>query len=303
MALKCTSSSVNNASQGCPIAIGTDENFIMSATDPGVVAISDLQSEDFINAKIIASDPWFLLKNLFISAPVDNAPILATGDNRSVQVGVTIGTDVYDFEWSQCLESLKSLLPSGGTFWIIPVTTKGVYRTEQVVSTDGDKSNVRFIKVKIDFNVKKALPGGNGYLISLSITQSKDNFEMRPFVGAEIDNINQNVSVNLVLSGITDGGSTAVFTATGCNYTDGISDLTDGADGVHQFELNVGGSVVGDAISGGTDIPGAVTQSGNIYTFTRTAGTFATAEVILGKYNDPDVTSENYVSNIPYLTV
>jgi len=185
----------------------------------------------------------------------------------------------------------------------MPITTKGIYKSEQVVSADGDKSNVRFLKARIDFNKKKAVPGGADEMISLTITENTENYEMRGFEGANVENIVQNVSVNLVLSGITNSGSTATFTATGCNYVDGVSDLTIGADGVHQFELNEGGSIVDNEISGGTDIPGAVTQSGNIYTFTRTAGTFSTSEVIYGKYDDPSVTSENYVSNIPYITV
>ena len=305
MALNCSADSISNTNQGCPLRIGTVEHFILAPSNPGVVAISDLQSESFINAKIIAalSSRWFVLKNVFASAPTDNAPIVASGDTRSIQTGVTIGTDVYDFEYSQCLDALKAALANGVTFYVLPVTTKGIYKSEQVVSLDGDKSNVRFLKARIDFNKKKAVAGGADEMISISITENSENYEMRAFVGADVENVVQNVSVNLVLTGIANAGSTATFTATGCNYTDGISDLTIGADGVHEFELNVGGSIVDNEISGGTDIPGAVTQSGNIYTFTRTAGTFATAEVILGKYNDPSVTSENYVSNIPQVTV
>jgi len=305
MTLNCSADSISNTNQGCPLRIGTVEHFILAPSNPGVVAISDLQSESFINAKIIAalSSRWFVLKNVFASAPTDNAPIVASGDTRSIQTGVTIGTDVYDFEYSQCMDSLKAALANGVTFYVLPVTTKGIYKSEQVVSLNGDKSNVRFLKARIDFNKKKAVAGGADEMISLSITENSENYEMRAFVGANVENIVQNVSVNLVLSGITNGGSTATFTATGCNYVDGISDLTIGASGAQQFELNVGGEIVDNEISGGTDIPGAVTKSGNIYTFTRTAGTFATTEVILGKYNDPSVTSENYVSNIPQVTV
>ena len=196
MALTCSADVISNGTQGCPLRIGTVEHFYLAPSNPGVVAISDLESETFVNAKMIAalSSRWFLIKNVFASAPTDNAPITASGDSRTIQTGVTIGTDVYDFEYSQCLDSLKTALANGVTFYVLPVTTKGIYKSEQVVSLDGDKSNVRFLKARIDVNKKKAVAGGADEMISLSITENTENYEMRGFEGANVENIIQKLS-------------------------------------------------------------------------------------------------------------
>ena len=303
MALTCSTTGVYNANQGCPTKMGTVKHLLLWASDPGTLAISDLQSETFMNAAILSATPMFVLKNVLVSTPADNAPITFSGDTRTIQTGVTLGTDVYQFEYSQCLESFRNLLSGGGDFYAIEVTVKGIYKTEQVVSLDGIKSNVKAFKVKVDANENKAVAGGADAMISLSLTKYESEFELRGFEGADVDNINQNVSVNLESAGIADAAGAVVVTATGCDYVTAISDLTIGADGVNEFEVNVGGTVTGNSISGGTDVPGAVTQSGNVYTLTRTAGTYTAAEVVHIKYNNPDVTSENYVSNIITLTV
>ncbi|MBE9489013.1 MAG: hypothetical protein IMY67_01845 [Bacteroidetes bacterium] len=301
--LDCGLTSVFNAGQGCPKIIGTVKHLLLWSSDPGTLSKADLESLIFLNASILAADPLFVIKNVLVSTPADDAPVVFTGDVRPIQTGVTIGTDIYQFEWSQCLETFRNAISSGGDFYAIEVTTKGIYKTELIDSLDGIKSNVKAYKVKIDANLNKPVAGGADAMIPLSLTKYNSDSEMFPFVGANVDDIVQNVSVNLSSAGISDTDAVAIVTAKGCDYITSISDLTIGADLTHKFEVYVGGTVTGNTVSGGTLIPGAVTQSGNVYTHTRTAGTFAAGEIIHIKYENPVDSTENYVSNIITVTV
>lgn len=301
--LDCSLSSVHNASQGCPRLIGTVKHLMLFGKDPGILTVEDLKSESFINALVLAAEPLFLIKNVLVSTPADDAPITFSGDTETIQTGVTTGTDVYQFRWSQCLESFRNMLYSGGDFYAIEVTEKGVYKTQLVKSLDGIVSNVKSYKVRIDTNLNKAVAGGADAMISLSLTKYNTQSEMLPIMGADIESITQNVSINLSSTGIANAATTAIVTAVGCDYVTAISDLTIGADLTHKFEVYVGGTVTGNTISGGTLIPGEVAQSGYVYTHTRSVGTFATGEIIHIKYKNPDVSAENYVSNIITITV
>lgn len=269
---------------GCPTFVGHGKHIMLSTSDLGVMAKSDLQNPVFMNT-LLNTGSIYLLNDAFTYVAGEDTPIIASGDTEEVQIGSKEGTGVYEFHYSKCLEALRVQIANGTKLYAILVTNKGNYSMEQVRTADGDVSNVRMYDTTISINKKGAVAGTSEEMISISLKNSSDGVERVFFEGTKLSDLVVNESINLKLDGMV-AGTEAVVTATDCNGGE-VSDLN-----VLMFEFKVNGVIV----------PATVVAVGNIYTVTF-GSAVSSADIVTATYKLPPTTSQVYVSNTPTVTV
>jgi len=272
---------------GCPQNEGTVKHILIATTNPGKVAVSDLQDVDFINTKLKADQPnrWFFLKNAFKEEIANDEFKDDAGTFKTIKIGKTAGTDIFKYQTSQCLRFLTDKLATGLKCWVAYFTEQELLKVKTV---DGEPSVARFFEVEI-FGHSEKTTGTTAGLETLHITAEVTTGTWRTIKAPSVFDIETLQAVIFEGEPVSNGDATVTVKAYGCDLVTPVSDLTVGADGVNEF------TVTADEVV----IPGAVAFSGlNTYIFTRTAGTFATGEVVTLKYNEPSVTDELYISNI-----
>lgn len=233
-----------------------------------------------------APDRIFRLTNKFKEAIANNTMVVDAGSFFDVNISEKAGKSEYKFLSSLCLEFLQQALKYGATAYVAYATIGDELEAQTV---EGDPDYVRFFKVNLTAMIEKKTDTTKK-VVSIVIEDLNLNVVPRtiPFVGQE--DLTDLEMVNLKLSPIAGGDSTVVIKATACDLLTPVTDILTGVAGVHNLEFYANGVL----------IPGALAAPvGNLYTFTRTAGTFTAAEVVTAKHKEPSVTTVFYVSNTP----
>ena len=289
--MNCEISTFSGAFNGCPEKAGGVRDLLIATTDPGLLAVTDLQSATFVQGLITADEPdrVYRLSDAFKEEIVNNTITSDAGTYRSLPVSEQAGVSMFKFESSLCLKNLYQELKFGKTAYIAYVSEKNYLGAQ---AEAGDPDYVRFVKVNLT-SVEEKVTGTTTGLISVGIEHKNLNTITRFFPFVPEDDITDLEKVLLKVSPIVDTDTTVTIKAVACNMITPVTDLTIGISGTNKFEVTSNGVVV----------PGAVTQVGNVYTFTRTAGTFATGEVVTVKYENPSTSGEFYTSNTVTITV
>ena len=289
--MNCTTSSFSGAYDGCPENIGGVKGLLIAVTDPGILAVSDLQDATYVQTLLSADEPdrIYRLTDSLNEAVANNTIVTYTGTYRTIPMSEQAGVSMYKFEASLCLKYLYQALKFGKECWIAYITEKNYLGVQTI---DGDPLNVRFIKVNLTATEELPTATTPG-LIAIGIEKKNLNSVERSFPFVNSDDITSLEKILFTIAPVSDGDATVELTAIGCDLLTPITDLTIGADGVNKFEIAANGAL----------IPGAVAQVGNVYTFTRTAGTFTTGEVVTGKYENPSTSGEFYTSTTATTTV
>ena len=280
MPYSCTTGNVN-AVTGCPDNSGATKHLMIAETNPGTVALSDLQGSTFVNGKLLAAEGsrWYLLKNVFKQEQANNEMTMDAGTFRSKPIRETSGTDVYKYETSLCMRYLTNALKREKTYWVAYITENDLIGVQSI---PGDLYNVRFFEAKVSGADEKTTPDADG-LANINITHESTSAvpEYRDFT--IIEDLTPLQGVVLDNTGIVAGTSFTVQ-AKGCNKLTNVVDLD-----VTKFVVTVNGSAA----------TGTFTHAGaGVYSYAITSPVALVAtDVVTVAYQPPVTSTEPYLSN------
>ena len=140
--MNCEITSFSGAYNGCAETIGGIGDLLITMQDPGLLAVSDLQTVAFVQALMSADEPArvYRLTDAVKEEIVNNTITSDSGTYRNIPVSEQAGVSMFKFESSLCLKNLYQELKFGKTAYIAYVTKKITweYRPKRVTLTLSD---------------------------------------------------------------------------------------------------------------------------------------------------------------------